>query len=150
MESPCGVKWMLAPPFRPVTLSVFQTSLPVPASRQTSSPDDRAEYTWSPHRTGVEVLLRILRATGFVPGQRTEAPGRPASSSSIRPLTSSGFWGKPGAATPSLLLVPTRSRQYGLPVAGSRDVTDSWVQTINCLLPPASTTIGEPFNTDSS
>src|SRR5258708_8343904 len=31
-----------------------------------------------------------------------------------------------------------------LPAAGSRLVTDSWVQTISCFLPPESMTIGEP------
>jgi hypothetical protein len=43
--SPLGVRWMLAPNFSSVTLVVPQTCLQVPASMQTSSPLDFAEYT---------------------------------------------------------------------------------------------------------
>ena len=37
----------------------------------------------------------------------------------------------------------SRCRQYVLPDAGSNEVTDSCVQTINCLFPPELMTIGE-------
>src|SRR5262249_34686852 len=55
-----------------------------------------------------------------------------------------------GEGIASLLLVTIRSRQDSLPDAGSSAVTDSCVQTINCLFPPAVTTIGELFVTDSA
>src|SRR2546425_10983788 len=56
---------MLEPFFRSVTVFVCQTCLPVPASRQTSSPEVFAENTYSPRKQAVEVLLRILLVTSF-------------------------------------------------------------------------------------
>src|SRR5262245_6780554 len=102
---------MLAPPFRSVTLPVSQTRLPVPASRQTSSPEDRAENTCPPRRSAVEVLLRTRRDTALVSGQSTRAAGLRGSSLSISPPTSSKPWWQTGVDTASLLLVRSRFRQ---------------------------------------
>ena len=64
-----------APFFRSVTVLVCQTCWPVPASRQTISPEDLAENTYPPRKRAVEVLLRILFEAVLVSGQSTEAVG---------------------------------------------------------------------------
>jgi hypothetical protein len=98
----------------------------------------------------VEVLLRIRRDAALVLGHRTEAAGLVGSNFSIRPPISSRPLWKTGVETASLLLVTSGSRHQTFPVAGSREVTDSPVQTISCLLPPAVTRVGELLVTDSS
>src|SRR5262249_17266148 len=124
--------------------------LPVLASRQTSSPDDLAENTQSPRRSAVEVWLRILRAGAFDSGQSTFAAGFSESSWNIKPPISSRFLCATGVDTVYSLLVGSRCRHHSLPVAGSRLVTDSCVQTMSCFLPPALMTIGELNVSDSS
>src|SRR6266849_6341395 len=90
---------MLAPFLRVVTVLVSQTCLPVAASRQTSSPDDLAEYTWSPRSKAVEVLLKTLRDGARFSGQSTEAAGLSASSFSMTPPSSNRWSAKTGVET---------------------------------------------------
>src|SRR5205809_4474208 len=107
---------MLEPFFRSVTVFVSQTCLPVPASRQTSSPEVLAENTKSPRTRAVEVLLRILFETALVSGQSTEAAGLSASSLNMRPAMSSRWSEKTGVDTAGSPGVRTCARQHVLPV----------------------------------
>src|SRR5262245_58358203 len=141
---------MLAPLIRPVTLSDCQTCLPLVASRQTSSPDDLAENTWLAVNRAVEVWLRILREGAFDRGQRTVAAGLSEASSNIKPPINNRPSRNTGVDTAYSLLVTSCCRQKVSPVAGSKDVTDSCVQTINCRFPPAVMTVGELGVSDSS
>src|SRR5881394_1142439 len=134
---------MLEPFLSSVTVFVCQTSLPVPASRQTSSPEIFAENTYSPRNRAVEVLLKTLFETAFDSGQSTEAAGVSVSSFNMRPPISSRWPEKTGVDTAMSPDVRSSSRHQVFPVAGSSEVTASWVQTMSCLRPPAVKTIGE-------
>src|SRR5437899_2513394 len=134
---------MLEPVFRSVTVFVCQTSLPVPASRQTSSPEVFAENTYSARKRAVEVLLKTRFETAFVSGHSTEAAGLSASSFNMRPPINNRSPEKTGVDTAASPDVRSISRHQVLPVAGSSEVTASWVQTMSCFRPPAVTMIGE-------
>src|SRR5437773_3728324 len=121
---------MLEPFFRSVTVFVCQTSLPVPASRQTSSPEVFAEKTYPPRKRAVEVLLKILFETARVSGQSTEAAGFSVSRFNMRPPISSRWPENTGVDTAASPDVRSISRHQILPVTGSSEVTASWVQTM--------------------
>src|SRR6187455_2478811 len=105
---------------------------------------------YSPCARGVDVLLKIRFEGARFSGQRNFEEGGSPPSSSINPLTKSRFPQKTGAATSSLLLVFISSRQKVRPSAGSRDVRDLSVQTINCRRPPDVRTMGELLEACSS
>src|SRR5262245_29772631 len=138
------------PLFPSVTLSLSQTRFPVIASRQTSFPDCPAEKTRLLRRSGVEVLLRIRLAGALVSGQSREAAGRSWSNFKRKPVINKRSPSTVGVATTSELPQEEGSRQKGLPVSGSRLVTDWSVHTINWRTPPARIIIGELFPTFSS
>src|SRR4029079_17730068 len=81
-------------------------------------------------------------------GQRKR--GASALRSTINPLTSNRFPWKTGVATESLLLVTISSRHQVWPLAGSRDVRELSLQTINCRFPRTVMMIGELLETGSS
>src|SRR6266568_3058636 len=105
---------------------------------------------YSPCSTAVEVLLKSLFEATRFSGHRKLAAGGSPLSSSINPLTSNRFPWKTGVATESLLLVVIGSRQKVCPLAGSRDVMELSLQTINCRLPAKVMTMGELLETWSS
>src|SRR5690242_2134601 len=102
---------MLAPFFRPVTLADSQTCLPVAASTQINSPDERAVNRWPPRSSAVEVWLKILREGAFDFGQSTLAAGLSASSWNIKPPTSNRPLRNAGVDTAYSPLVVRRCRQ---------------------------------------
>src|SRR2546427_9737287 len=120
---------MLEPVFRSVTVFVCQTSLPVPASRQTSSPEVFAENTYSPRKRAVEVLLKTRFETAFVSGHSTEAPGLSASSFNMRPPINNRTSAKTGVATTASRDVRSIARHQNLPVARHLVVTASEPKT---------------------
>src|SRR5262245_31087339 len=102
---------MLAPFFRSVTWADSQTCLPVAASTQINSPDDRAVNRWPPRNSAVEVWLKILREGAFDFGQSTVAAGLSGSSWNIKPPTSNRPSRKAGVDTAYSPLVASLCRQ---------------------------------------
>ena len=99
------------------------------------------------------MLLNTRFVAVLVSGQSTEAAGWSASNWNMRPATNRRWLAKTGVDTAMSPGVRSGSRHQISPVFGFSEVTASWVswvQTINCLLPPAVTTIGELYVNESS
>src|SRR5262245_15489127 len=102
---------MLAPLPGFVTVSVAHTSLPVLASRHTSSPEDFAEKTWLAWIKPLEVTRKMRRDAAAESGHSTEAAGLSGSSFNIKPLTSNRLSWKTGVVTALAAAVFIFSRQ---------------------------------------
>ncbi len=105
--SPHGVRWMLEPFLSSVTVFVVQTSLPVPASRQTSSPEVFAENTCSPAKG------RSMCCSGFssrrlsFPARAPKSPLCPRQVSTSGPVSYSDI-AKPGFGEASFAISQSR------------------------------------------